>query len=291
LLLSLAMLASLAAAPAGPPTPEEERLFAEGLRAFDAGDARAAETTWKQGYALRADPAFLVRIGEAQEKRGAAREAAESYRRYLREAPDAADRPEIEQRIARLGPPPPEPAAPAPVPAARSIAPAARPPAAAVPAPAQAPPARPAVDTEESRDRAPAAREGAEPSGWNAFNTTAWIAVATTVALLGTSAFFAASAASRESDVNRLVTYRNQDTRAPLEYQAVAAQYESAYADGQHDDRLAKALLWGALGTAALAVTFFVVDGVREAPAQVTVIPSTDNRPGVGALGSWRWRF
>jgi len=292
------MLATFAAAPAGPPTPEEERLFAEGLRAFDAGDARAAETIWKQGYAVRSDPAFLVRIGEAQEKSGAARDAAESYRQYLRESPDAADRVEIEQRIRRLAPLL-APAAPAPAPSAEPAAPAsARPPGRAVPATtAPAAPVAPAVDAEDSRDRdrdrarARVAGPGAEPSGWNAFNTTAWIAVGATVALLGTSAFFAASAASKKDDVNRLVTFRNQDTGAPLEYQAVASQYEAAYADGQHDDRVAKALLWSALGTAALAAGFFVVDGVREGPAGVAVAPSAGGRPGLHVLGSWRWRF
>ena len=95
---------ALAASPARAPSPDEQRLYDEGLQAFQAGDARAAEKAWKAGYAVAHDPAFLVRIGEAQEKAGAPADAAESYRRYLREAPDAADRADIEQRIARLAP-------------------------------------------------------------------------------------------------------------------------------------------------------------------------------------------
>ncbi|MDB4981182.1 MAG: Thiol-disulfide isomerase, partial [Myxococcales bacterium] len=102
---TLALLLTLASAH-GAPTPEEERLFNEGLHAFDAGDARGAERAWKQGYAVAHDPAFLVRIGEAEEKAGAAAEAADSYRRYLREAPDASDKADLEQRLARLAPPP-----------------------------------------------------------------------------------------------------------------------------------------------------------------------------------------
>ena len=93
---------ALAASPARAPSPDEQRLYDEGLQAFQAGDARAAEKAWKAGYAVARDPAFLVHIGEAQEKAGAPVEAADSYRRYLREAPDAADRADIEQRLARL---------------------------------------------------------------------------------------------------------------------------------------------------------------------------------------------
>src|SRR5215471_18037205 len=103
---------SWAGSPQAPPSPDEQRLFDEGLRAYEAGDARGAEKAWKAGYAVAHDPAFLVRIGEAEEKAGAPAEAAESYRRYLRAAPDAADRAEIEQRLARLAPPSSAPATP-----------------------------------------------------------------------------------------------------------------------------------------------------------------------------------
>ena len=95
---------ALAASPARAPSADEQRLYDEGLRAFQAGDARAAEKAWKAGYAVAHDPAFLVHIGEAQEKAGAPAEAVDTYRRYLREAPDAADRADIEQRLARLAP-------------------------------------------------------------------------------------------------------------------------------------------------------------------------------------------
>jgi hypothetical protein len=95
---------TFAAAAQRAPSPEEQRAFVEGLRLFEAGDARGAERVWKAGYAAGHDPAFLVRIGEAQEKAGAPKQAAESYEQYLRESPDAADREEIEARIRRLGP-------------------------------------------------------------------------------------------------------------------------------------------------------------------------------------------
>jgi len=103
----IALLTALAATPTRAPSPEEQRFYDEGVRALQAGDARAAEKAWKNGYAVARDPAFLVYIGEAQEKAGAAADAADSYRRYLREVPDAADRADIEQRLARLAGPSP----------------------------------------------------------------------------------------------------------------------------------------------------------------------------------------
>ena len=121
-ILILATVLGLAASPARAPSAEEQRLYDDGVRAFQAGDARGAEKAWKAGYAVAHDPAFLVHIGEAQEKAGAPAEAADSYRRYLREAPDAVDRADIEQRLARLAPPAagaPTPG-PAPVPGAPS---------------------------------------------------------------------------------------------------------------------------------------------------------------------------
>jgi hypothetical protein len=306
LLVGLGLLLALHAAPTGAPTPEEERLFAEGLRAFDAGDGRAAETAWKQGYSLRRDPAFLVRIGEAQEKAGAPQEAAESYRRYLREAPAAADRAEIEQRLIRLTPglpagpgasgkttnqdqtgtPSPKPSpspSPSPTPALpENQSPATQPPG-VIPAPA----IPPAVDPEFQRRPV---RGQEAPSGWNVYNATAWISLAATVVLLGTAGFYGASAASKKDDVNRLITYRDPDTGAPIEYQSVAAQYQSAVDEGRHDDHGAKVFLLTAAGTAAVATTFFIINGLRESPAGVAMAPDERGR-NLAVVGSWRWRF
>src|SRR3982751_4980239 len=102
----VALVLHLGAAPLAAPSPDEQRLYTDGQRAYDAGDARAAERAWTAGYAVARDPAFLVHIGEAQEKAGAPAQAAETYRRYLREAPDASDRADIEQRLTRLPAPP-----------------------------------------------------------------------------------------------------------------------------------------------------------------------------------------
>src|SRR5215831_14948739 len=108
------LLSTLLLAAAGkPPSAEEQRLFDEGTKALQAGDAAAADKAWRAGYAIAKDPAFLVHMGEAEEKAGQPAEAGENYRRYLRAVPDASDRAEIEQRLVRLGPAGAPPAAPA----------------------------------------------------------------------------------------------------------------------------------------------------------------------------------
>jgi len=291
----LSSFLSLAGAPQRAPSPEEAQLYDQGAAALAAGDAKGAEKAWQAGYAIARDPAFLEHIGEAREKAGDPKGAVDSYQRYLREAPQAADRAEIEQRLARLGAP--VAAAPAPVAAAPAAepaepvgelggAPSTTAPAtatAAAPSPTAPPPAAVPPGAGES-PRAP----DDEDSGWNRYNATAFIATGVAVALLGTAAFFAASAASDADDVNRLVLYRNPDTGAPLPYSSFAAQYQRAYSDGQRHDRYAKAAIIGAAGAAAVATVFFVLDAKLTVAPTVTLAPAGDK---LAAAGGIAWRF
>ena len=276
---ALAALLMLAASARGAPSAEEQRLYAEGLAAWNAGDARAAEHAWSEGYRVARDPAFLVRMGEAEEKAGAPAEARETYRRYLREAPDAADRADIEARIARLS------AEAAPPPRAGDdeserpgeLGGGARPLPVAAPA---APSSAPAVDVEPSHKASDDAG-----SGWNRYNVTAMSAAGATVVLLGVAAFFGAKASSAESDVNRLLTFRDEATGAPGAYSQVAQQYQNALSDGHryaHDARLA---LVGAAGTAAVSIAFFVLDAHVSHETSVALAPT----PG-GLVAAWRFR-
>jgi len=275
-ILSLAALL-LAAAPQRAPTPEEQQRFDEGTRSMAAGDARAAEKAWQAGYDLGHDPAFLVHIGEAQEKAGAPAQAAETYRRYLRESPEASDRADIEQRIARLAPPAPATATPVPAPAPG--APAA-PPGAVPPAVATAPGPAGHADTEKPSD-------AEEDSGWNRYNITAMISAGVTVALLGTAVYFGASASSHESDANRLIGYRNP----PPEYASVASAYSAALSDGRRDAHDARIALVAAAATGAISITCFILDEVLT-PASGTPTAAVVPGPhGMTALGGWSWRF
>lgn len=284
-----ATLLALAGLPQRTPTADEVRLYDEGTRALAAGDARAAEKAWRAGYAIGHDPAFLVHIGEAEEKAGAAAEAAESYRQYLREAPDASDHADIEQRVARL--------APAAAPAPAMEAPGefgGTPPAPAAPAtpPVAAPPA-PAPGAAGSDDERPAGKDE-EDSGWNRYNATAVIASGVTLALLGTAAVYGALASSKESDINRLITYRFPPTR----YSSVKEEYTSAMADGQRDAHNARVALVAAAATGVVAAVGFVLDAVltpagplETGPAKGPAISLAPLPGGRGGFGGWSWRF
>lgn len=276
---------ALAAPASRQPSADEQRLYDEGLRAFQAGDARAAEKSWKAGYAVGHDPAFLVHIGEAQEKAGAPAEAADSYRRYLREAPDAADRAEIEARLARLVPAaPPEPPAPSPAETPGEFG--------GVPEA----PANPPQQLQKQPRPAPSAPDGRtagdkpaqEDSGWNRYNITAMTSAGVAVLALGVAALFAAQASSDQEDVDRLVNYRVAETGAPLKYAAVADQYEQATADGPRHARNAKIALAVSAAAAAVATTFFVLDAKFGAEPAVAIAPVGG---GFAATGGWRWHF
>jgi hypothetical protein len=294
LLPIVAALLALGGSPQRTPTADEVRLYDEGTRALAAGDARAAEKAWRAGYAIGHDPAFLVHIGEAAEKAGAPAEAAESYRQYLREAPDASDRADIEQRVARLAPAgapapavetpgefggtPPAPAAPAPPPAATR-------------APAAPPAQAPAVARSDAEH--PAGNDQ-EDSGWNRYNATAVIASGVTLALLGTAAIYGAAASSKESDINRLINYRFP----PTKFSSVKAEYESAMADGQRDAHNARVALVAAAATGVVAAVGFVLDAVltpsepvEGGPARAPAVSFAPLPGGSGAFGAWSCRF
>ena len=287
----LAALVALGGSPQRTPTPDELRLFDEGTHALAAGDARAAEKAWRAGYEIAHDPAFLVHLGEAEEKAGQTAEAIDSYRRYLREAPDASDRADIEQRVARLAP-----AAPAPAPGPKVETPGefgGTPPANA-PVPGAAPPAVASPAAAHVDAEGPASKDQ-EDSGWNRYNATAVIASGVTLALLGTAAFYGAEASSKEGDINRLVTYRFP----PPQYSSVAATYTKDMADGKSDAHTSRILLLAAAGTGLVAAVFFVLDAVRtpaEAAPVAPVLPAVSvsiapSASGFGAQGAWSWRF
>jgi len=276
------------------PTPAEEKAFAEGLRRYDAGDARGAAQAWQDGYAIGRDPAFLVRIGEAQEKAGAPAEAAASYERYLKESPDAADRPEIEARIRRLAPAAP-PGATAPPPGDAEEAPgqlgggAAEP---VVPRTLLAPPARPPLQQRSDATDEPRRRAGdEEPPPRSGLVIGGWVAAGVTTALLGAAAFYGAQAASKAGDANRLAVYADDDS-VPLEYATVARRYEDTIAAGRRDDRIAKGLLIGAGVTALGAAALFIADaltarpGPRRPPGEPGSGATLRRRPG-GLDLSW----
>jgi hypothetical protein len=274
------VLLTLAGGPRPAPSAEEQRLYDVGARALEAGDPRAAETAWQQAYALGHDPAFLIHIGEAQEKSGAGATAVETYRRYLREVPDASDRPDIEHRIARLAPAGEGPRSggePAPVEPVGELGAVADVPAA--PAPRQ--------DAVSARPEPRAVDQPAEISAWNRYSIPAYATAGAALLLLGTAGFFAAEAASDADDLNRLLLFRDQNGKA-TSYSSVANRYEEMTADGERHARYAKIALAGAAGAAAISTVFFILDAKLMPEPAIAVAPGPG---GYVATAGWSWRY
>ncbi len=263
-----------------PPTAEEQKAFSAGLRLFDNGDARGAERTWRAGYAIGRDPAFLVRIGEAQEKAGAPTEAAQTYRQYLTESPRAADRAEIAARIARLIPnaaPKPQIEVEAPgemrgapgsnaSPGEREAITEPLPSGSGPPATGRAP--APTASTapqafDEDADPAPLFPSDGKRSR---LNVAGWVGVGTTTVALAVAAFFGASASDKAGDANRLLTYRDRVTGMPQEYGRWADQFEEDLRVGRRDEKIALGLLLTAGVTAVASTVLFVLDSHSENP-------------------------
>ncbi|MES1205603.1 MAG: hypothetical protein ABUS79_06660 [Pseudomonadota bacterium] len=252
------------------PSPEEQRAFSEGLRLYEGGDPRGAERAWQDGYAAGRDPAFLVRIGEAQEKAGAPQEALRSYQLYLRESPDAADRADIEARVQRLAPP----AAPRPGVEVESPGEMAAPGNAMT-----APPAGRTVDrgaqledSDAHEDLLPLIEEQPPRSP---LNVAGWVGAGATVLLLGVAAFYGAKAAEKAGDANRLLLYFDEATGVPQEYGPRAREYEELVREGRRDDHIATGMVIAAGATAVASAILFIVDATSDG--------SADKRPAAGS--------
>jgi tetratricopeptide (TPR) repeat protein len=76
--------------------------YTAGLQHFNLSEFEQALVEFKEGYRSKADPVFLFNIGQCHRKLGHLDEAITFYRTYLREAPDANNRSEVERRIEEL---------------------------------------------------------------------------------------------------------------------------------------------------------------------------------------------
>jgi tetratricopeptide (TPR) repeat protein len=79
-----------------------KELYDQGSRAYKAGDYRRAVEHFLAAYQLSRAPAILFNIAQAYRLDGACDQALAWYRRSLAEEPDAANRAEVEERIAEM---------------------------------------------------------------------------------------------------------------------------------------------------------------------------------------------
>jgi tetratricopeptide (TPR) repeat protein len=76
--------------------------FERGTKAYNLAEYSRALDAYKEAYNLKADPALLFNIAQCHRLLGHADEAIALYRSYLREAPDAKNRTDVEKRIEDL---------------------------------------------------------------------------------------------------------------------------------------------------------------------------------------------
>lgn len=102
---ALLILVCLTAAPSASLADDRAKAaehFALAEKADKRGDYRAAIAEYEAAYAASPHPAILYNIARDYEQLGELRAAADYFRRYLAESPDAEDRAEVERRIADL---------------------------------------------------------------------------------------------------------------------------------------------------------------------------------------------
>jgi tetratricopeptide (TPR) repeat protein len=100
------LLAVLTSGPARAqnPSPEElaRRHHERGTTFYNLGQFEEAIAEYRKGYEQKADPVFLLNIGEAYRQLGAHEKALFFYRRYLSVVPAAPNRAEIDEKVATL---------------------------------------------------------------------------------------------------------------------------------------------------------------------------------------------
>jgi len=88
--------------------PDESQLavakqhYAAATKFYDLAEYEGALREFKEAYRAIEDPAFLFNIAQCHRKLGHTQDAITFYRNYLRRAPQAANRAEVERRIAEL---------------------------------------------------------------------------------------------------------------------------------------------------------------------------------------------
>lgn len=106
--LKLALISILLVASSAWAGPEDARLaeakqhYESGLAHFNLQEYKQAIDEFQAAYRLKPDPVFLYNLGQAYRLDQNPERALYFYRAYLRSVPDAANRQEVEDRIASL---------------------------------------------------------------------------------------------------------------------------------------------------------------------------------------------
>ncbi|MDX2019622.1 MAG: hypothetical protein SF187_05225 [Deltaproteobacteria bacterium] len=100
--LVLVWLAASSVAHAADPEADSKRLYKEGTKHYNLGEFEEAVTAYKSGYDAKPDPVFLFNIAQAYRLWNKPDKAIFFYKSFLRNLPEAPNRPEVERRIAEM---------------------------------------------------------------------------------------------------------------------------------------------------------------------------------------------
>jgi tetratricopeptide (TPR) repeat protein len=84
------------------PTAEAKAHASRGTNLYNLGRFSEALAEYEAAYLAIQDPPFLFNIAQCHRKMGKNKEALDSYRTYLRVAPEAPNRAEVQKRISEL---------------------------------------------------------------------------------------------------------------------------------------------------------------------------------------------
>jgi tetratricopeptide (TPR) repeat protein len=76
--------------------------FEAGSKLYDLGKFDDAAHEYEEAYKAKSDPALLFNIGQAYRAAGKSQDAIVAYKAFLRNAPDAPNRADVEGHIAKL---------------------------------------------------------------------------------------------------------------------------------------------------------------------------------------------
>jgi hypothetical protein len=277
--------------------------FSAAQEAFGARHYRSAASEFEAAYGITKDPVLLYNIGESWEKAGDGRKAVASFKQYLKDQANAADKVDVQRRIKAIeakklklvdqsapgdGPPaattmattlpgpetsptpPTPPVAQASTPPPSTIESGAPPlpttptqPPPAATMPSQPPPAAPVPPPSE-----------APPPGLldegpvSKMRVAAWIGVASTLALLTAGAIFGLAAQSRSDEINRRLTFVGTDGQPHKFDQSAQNDLTSLHDDGVLYNNLAITFYTLTAASAITTVALFVVDAKRPHPSK-----------------------
>ena len=101
-ILALGLVLALGGVASADEASQAKHFFVSGSKHFDLGEYSEALNDFKEGYRLKDDPVFLYNIAQCHRLLNQNTEALRAYKTYLRRAPDAANRAEVERKIAAI---------------------------------------------------------------------------------------------------------------------------------------------------------------------------------------------